>query len=575
MEHIRDRKPKYQPEDQPSLESYETEISKRSISDFFLNKTQPWGYDKLGNTNLFDLLGAANTECLYTWEGHKVEIDQLKNKFVILHLLKDDVRNVEATCPGILFDMIETYQDYGRHSEKYELEIVFVWLGDDKDVFSNHFYMPWLAVSPKDEKTVNIFAKEFDFPAPVRFLLFDRNGSLFLHSACNNINSYGVLGFPFTHERMEEIDSDAAKLCSEIIDGKLVALPDILGTHVISPIGDEVPTSDLNDKTVGLYMLNPYPSRIVLEELKRICENKKDDFVLIPIITSYHSSWSRIRAGCSDLERSIPWYTLPDFKCRFLHKVFHNYLKDPYLSSGACDLVIFKADKHLPVSLFASHIFARFGVDAYPFTIEKAVQAEMKQQGDLVLKEILSSKSILRRQGSEQEEITVSDLDGKHVLLLFGTHGFKTESFVSTMKNLYVNKQRDNFEIIYIHVDFTSESTSFSSNIMKMPWVVHSSPELAVFLFECVFPMSAHLPAIAAFGVNGHLETKGSDLASNDKLVSLYPPFIQADMYDEVYQELKDEHGWNLENVFYSPEERETTALNFRQLRWEKLVQTW
>lgn len=161
--------------------------------------------------------------------------------------------------------------------------------------------------------------------------------------------------------------------------------------------------------------------------------------------------------------------------------------------------------------------------------------------------------------------ITVSELDGKHVLLLFGTHGCKSESFLSTIKNLYVNKQHhSDFEIIYIHLDNSLESTSFSSTIEKMPWVVHSSkPEVAVSLFECVFPMSAHLPAIAAFGIDGNLETKGSGLASNDKLVFQYP-FIQADMYDEVYQELKDEYGWDLENLFCSA--AKTSYLNFRQL---------
>ncbi|KAL6511597.1 hypothetical protein OROGR_021194 [Orobanche gracilis] len=556
----RDRKRKYQ----PSPESPEVEIPNKSISDYFLNKSHPWGYDKLGKTNLFHLFSAADTQYLYTSEGDAVKVEQLQGKFVILHLLRDYVQDVEVTCPEIIPDLMETYKIYG----KSELEIVFIWLGDDKEAFSNQFFMPWLAVLPEDERTVNVLTEEFDFQGPVCFLLFDRNGSLCLYDATTNINAYGVVGFPFTHEKIEKISKEAAELRSEIIQGKLATLPDILGAHVISPMGDKVPTSDLKNKTVGLYMLDAYPSRIILEQLKLICEDKKGDFILIPIITSYHSSWSWIRAGCSHLERSIPWYTLPDNKCRYLHKVFHNNLKDPYLSSGACDLVILKADKHHPVSFFALHIFACFGVDAYPFTIEKAVQvAKKRQQDNIVLKEILSSMSILRRRGSagSEEVITVSELDGRHVLLLFGTHGCEWESFWSTIKNVNVDNPHDvDFEIVYVHLDTSLEYTFSSSAIEKMPWVVHSSkPEVAVSLFECVFPISAHLPAIAAFGVNGHLETKGSDLASNDKLVSQYP-FIQADMYDEVYQELKDEHGWDLENLFSSPAETEMGSLMLR-----------
>lgn len=552
----RDRKRKYQP-------SPPTEIEWKPFS---YSPDHPLGYDKLGKTNLFHLFRAADTQYLYTRKGDAVKVDQLQNKYVILYLLRDYVHNVEVTCPDIIPDLMETYKKYG----KTELEIVFLWLGDDKEAFSKQScFMPWLSVLPEDERTVNVLTEEFDFEDRVCLLLFDRNGSLRLYDATANINAYGVVGFPFTHEKIKEVDTEAAKLRSDINDGKLATLPDILGAHVISPTGDKVPTSDLKKKTVGLYMLGPYPSRVILEQLKSICEDKKEDFVLIPIITSYHSSWSWIRDGCSHLERSIPWYTLPATKCRYLHKVFQSNLKDPYLSSGACDLVILKGDKHHPVSYFALHIFVLFGVDAYPFTMEKAVQvAKKEQQDDIVLKEILSSESILRRQGSAGSEvITVSELDGRHVLLLFGIHDCEWESFWSTIKNVYVDKRHDvDFEIIYIDLDFSLESISSSSTIEKMPWVVHSSePEVAASLFDCVFPVYQHLPAIAAFGVNGHLETKGSDLASKDKLVSQYP-FIQADMYDEVYQELKEEHGWDLEYLFFSAEETERGSKMYRQI---------
>ena len=164
----------------------------------------------------------------------QVNVDQLRDKFVILYFLRDDVRNV-ATCPEYIPDLIETYQIHG----KSELEILFIWLGDDKEAFSNQFYMPWLAVLPEDERTVNVLTEEFDFIGPVCFLLFDRNGFLCLYDARANINAYGVLGFPFTHEKIEEVDKEAAKLLSEIIDGKPVTLRDILGAHVISPTGDK------------------------------------------------------------------------------------------------------------------------------------------------------------------------------------------------------------------------------------------------------------------------------------------------------------------------------------------------
>ncbi|KAL6547704.1 hypothetical protein OROHE_009409 [Orobanche hederae] len=129
-----------------------------------------------------------------------VKVDQLEDKFGILNLLRDYVQNVEVTCPEIIPDLMETYKVYG----KSELEIVFLWLGDDKEAFSNQFFLPWLAVLPEDERTVNVLTKEFDFQSPLCFLLFDRTGSLCLYDATTNINAYGVLGYPFTHEKIRK-----------------------------------------------------------------------------------------------------------------------------------------------------------------------------------------------------------------------------------------------------------------------------------------------------------------------------------------------------------------------------------
>lgn len=59
----------------PPPELSETDNPKRSIRDFFLKKSYPWGHDKLGKTNLFHLFNVANTEYLYTKEGHEVKFN--------------------------------------------------------------------------------------------------------------------------------------------------------------------------------------------------------------------------------------------------------------------------------------------------------------------------------------------------------------------------------------------------------------------------------------------------------------------------------------------------------------------
>lgn len=84
-----------------------------------------------------------------------------------------------------------------------------------------------------------------------------------------------------------------------------------------------------------------------------------------------------------------------------------------------------------------------------------------------------------------------------------------------------------------------------------MPWLVHAFvPQFSVYLSKRVFELPPRLPAIAAFGRDGYLETKESNLAVKKSWNSEYP-FIQADMGVAVHKELIDMHGWDLEDLFF------------------------
>lgn len=117
------------------------------------------------------------------------------------------------------------------------------------------------------------------------------------------------------------------------------------------------------------------------------------------------------------------------------------------------------------------------------------------------------------------------------------------------LKKLYHEKKGiyDDFEIVYISLDCDESSTSFPKCIQEMPWLIHAYvPHFSASLARMVFKVPFHLPAIAAFGTDGHLQTKETNLAFKEEWDTKYP-FIEADMCKEVHREIQHIHNWDLD----------------------------
>lgn len=128
------------------------------------------------------------------------------------------------------------------------------------------------------------------------------------------------------------------------------------------------------------------------------------------------------------------------------------------------------------------------------------------------------------------------------ILLLLATAScYESGAALPVLKRIYEEKRaNDDFEIIYISLDCDECPSSFDNSIQEMPWLVHPFiPNFAHSLIRRLFNVYplANLPAIAAFGSHGHLDTKESGLAFKCLSKPVYP-FIQADMHQEVYMEL-------------------------------------
>lgn len=144
-------------------------------------------------------------------------------------------------------------------------------------------------------------------------------------------------------------------------------------------------------------------------------------------------------------------------------------------------------------------------------------------------------------------------LSGKPILVLFATNCcYECGRFLPKLKKLYDenNGTAEHFEVIYISLDCVQSTRSFPQGIQKMQWLIHAyEPRFAHSLAERVFGVIPCLPAIAAFGSDGNLLTKESNLGFKEVWNCKYP-FIEADIDEEVCKELMDVHHWNLKEQF-------------------------
>lgn len=162
---------------------------------------------------------------------------------------------------------------------------------------------------------------------------------------------------------------------------------------------------------MGLYIFgmgNNNQDLEMTEQLLKIWKEAKvrryNDFeiVLVNDVT-----WNRLFAeeefkkkfGCA-----IPWYSLPvdGRKVSAIFKIgWHHFAELVAPMSNAGYFIMLQPDKYQPLSYFAYDILEEYGIDAYPFTLERAVMTEtLKQQEKLVLTEILSPMAPLCRGGS-------------------------------------------------------------------------------------------------------------------------------------------------------------------------------
>lgn len=146
----------------------------------------------------------------------------------------------------------------------------------------------------------------------------------------------------------------------------------------------------------------------------------------------------------------------------------------------------------------------------------------------------------------------MSDLFGKRVILVFATGPcWQACPCLDLLRSLYHSKDGTNFEFEIIYMSLDESMDDFLTSIKEMPWLMYPFfPEFSLRLAGKIFGFTPpRLPAIAAFGVDGKLVTKQSNLLSHGFQSNDFP-FIQADMDDEICKELMFRYKWDLSEEF-------------------------
>ncbi|KAL6549533.1 hypothetical protein OROHE_008650 [Orobanche hederae] len=487
----------------------------------------PWNIQEGEKYDVKALLFSKLRDYLIKCNGHQVKCQQLKEKYILLYFwwLSDDISTFHK---GGICSSLDEYlgEIYRANNPKGNFEVVYVALGNNKRAFHDSFScMPWLAIPHEDQEGRDLFIKIFDIPSSpsVRAVLFAPDGTALSKNAVYTFCSYGPDGFPFTKRSIRKMHREHDALLKEfILKKQKKPLNLLLGDYLITSEEKQVCTSVLEDKIVGLYFFGTSPMDFQsAEKLLNIWKFMRtseaySNFEIVLVHKVYDGNLPLAKARFKDKFGDIPWYSLP---LTYNKKCCHVFWLDFVWKTKESVFIVLEPDRYQRLSYFAFGILDKFGIDAYPFTLEKAVIIEKSiQRKQLVLSQLLSPLAPLRRGGStcnNEEDTTVSMLSGKRILLLFAMHScYECGPFLSKLKKMYDESKGtdDHFEVIYISLDCVETPYSFPRGIQRMPWLIHSyAPRFAEDLAKRVFPVFPRLPAIAAFGPDGHLETKESN----------------------------------------------------------------
>ncbi|XP_043713064.1 probable nucleoredoxin 2 [Telopea speciosissima] len=260
------------------------------------------------------LLASKDRDFLLSPTGNQVKISELEGKVVGLYFSANWYPSCRNFTP-VLANVYEQLKGQG-----VSFEIVFVSSDEDAYAFDNYrACMPWLAIPFSDLATKKALNQRFNvegIPCLIIFQPKDNEDAGPLHEGVEIIYRFGARAFPFTKQRLEELEKELREKheSQTLINLLTNQTRDFLLGH---PLPKQVPVASLVGKTIGLYFsaqwclpgLKFTPKLIsIYQKIKQMLveEKEKDEDFEIVLVSSDHDQDS-----FDSYFESMPWLALP------------------------------------------------------------------------------------------------------------------------------------------------------------------------------------------------------------------------------------------------------------------------
>ncbi|KAE8654062.1 DC1 domain-containing protein isoform 3 [Hibiscus syriacus] len=261
-------------------------------------------------------------------------------------------------------------------------EVVFVSSDEDLSAFNGYREsMPWLSIPYADLETKKTLNRQFDVEGIPCLIILQPDGST-LHDGVELIYKYGVEAFPFTKEKLEELQRE------ERMKHESQTLTNLLTNsgrdYLLDPtLTRQVPIDSVIGKTVGLYFSAEWcipcakftPKLIsIYHKIKQSFDEKggDEDFEIVFV------SFDRDQSSFVSYYATMPWLALP-----FGEPTIRNLAKYFDVQGIPCLIIIGPDGK--TVTKQGRNLINLYQENAYPFTdaklelLEKEMEEEAKR----------------------------------------------------------------------------------------------------------------------------------------------------------------------------------------------------
>ncbi|XP_030446830.1 probable nucleoredoxin 2 [Syzygium oleosum] len=332
--------------------------------------------EKVSTSRFTSLLASKDRDYLLSPTGSQVKVSDLEGHVVGLYFSA----NWYSPCRNFNRVLSNAYEQLKTNRSNFE--VVFVSADEDLSAFSSYYSsMPWLTIPFSDLESKKALSRKFDVEDIPCLIILQPDGTKeeeVLHNGVELVHRYGVEAFPFTRERLEQLEREEKEKHENQTITNLLSSDDrdyLLGRH--STTG-QVPVASLVGKTLGLFFSAQWclPGMKFTPKLTSIYHKIKHAISQRPGVEDFeivYVSSDRDRASFDSYFALMPWLALPfgDPNIRALTRHFD-------VQSIPC-LVILGPDGKT-VTKHGRSLINLYQENAYPFT--EARLASLHRQMD-------------------------------------------------------------------------------------------------------------------------------------------------------------------------------------------------